>query len=222
MIWVASLLLACATPQGLPCYTITVKREQVVLFYSGPGDLGKYEATETRAQGADGSFAVVSSFSSVGFQGQVRREQREFYDAQSGYRYWLAPSTKTWVRFKPHIPVFPLRPSRSDNNCRPLAMTRDESYSSTGTQQIQGWQTKGWRSAMPNGGSIEVWNAPGLDCTTLRSRTIHRNALRFPELTETVEPVKVESGEPDRSWFVVPEGYKEDDDPRHFGFGRRR
>lgn len=212
----------CRTPLGAPCYSIVTKREQTVLFRDGITDLGTYTAIETRAQASDGSFAVITDYSSTTLQGMYNRKEREFYDASANLRYWLSPAKKTWVRNQPHIAPRPLRPPRMNAECQPLPMSKGEAYQKINMEKILGWDTVHWRTELPRGGSLDVWNAPALDCTTFRSKRVEKGSVGIPVLIDTTQATKVEAGEPHRSLFTVPAGYREDDDPRHFRYGTRR
>jgi hypothetical protein len=214
---------ACRTPPGDPCYSIETKRIQRVFFRDGWWDLGTYTTLEKRAQASDGSFAVITEYAGTSLSGRDRRQERMFYDAVSGQRYWLAPVKKTYTSDKPHIapaPVPPARRNRSD--CEPLPMTRGERYSRAGEETILGFATVHWRSDLPRGGSVDIWAAPALGCARLRSKRVEYGSLRTPVLIDTTEVLRVEAGEPHRSFFTIPAGYKPDDDPRHFRYGTRR
>ncbi|MDZ4800092.1 MAG: hypothetical protein SGI92_18200 [Bryobacteraceae bacterium] len=117
----------CRTPLGAPCFSIVTKREQTYLFRDGIADLGSYTAIKTRAQASDGSFAVITEYSSVTLQGRYQRREREFYDGSANLRYWLAPVKKTWVRNQPHIAPRPPRPPRINAECQPLLVSKGTS-----------------------------------------------------------------------------------------------
>ncbi len=213
----------CRTPLGAPCYAIETKREQSVLFRDGILDLGSYTTVEKRAQASDGSFAVITEYSSTTLYGRYERKERMFYDAASRARYFLAPAKKTWTRDEPHIAPRPLRPPRQDSStCEPLPMSKHERFRHAGSEKIHGFDTVHWRSDLPRGGSLDVWVAPGLDCTMLRSKRVEKGSIGLTVLSETTETIRVEAGEPHRSFFAVPEGYRPDEDPRHFRYGPRR
>lgn len=219
----ASAEPVCRTPLGAPCYSIETKRTQTVLFRDGWWDLGTYTTVEKRAQGSDGSFAVITEYTGTSIYGREKRQERMFFDGSTNQRFWLAPVKKTYTSDKPHIAPRPVPPPRRNAaDCEPLPMSRGESYSRVGSEVILGFEAVHWRSELPRGGAVEIWAAPALGCVHLRSKRVEKSSLRTPVMIDETETLRVEAGEPHRSFFSVPDGYKPDDDPRHFRYGTRR
>jgi hypothetical protein len=105
------------------------------------------------------------------------------------------------------------RAKDGDTTCASGILHSGTDFQQTGQHTILGIKSFRWYRPLEYGGYEEQFLAPSLDCLTFRRLRVDRNMFRIPELTDRTEVISIKFGEPDRTLFSIPAGYKEVPDP---------
>lgn len=98
--------------------------------------------------------------------------------------------------------------SRSDEYCVTGIRHFGTHFRANGKASIAGLSAARWiGSAGPNA-EEEIFLAPELDCSVIRSRTVYKSEWGIPNKIVTVELEKYQLGEPPAALFQPPAGYR--------------
>jgi hypothetical protein len=202
----------CTTPLRLPCMVVQSVNEKWSVLNRGV-NYRHSRSYQQIASASDGSVAWETKFEEVPLIG----ESKVFAPTAALY---LRPSDSVVHvmhadrKFSKRDPIIwqdrPYKRSKAnDATCASGILHSGTDFQQTGEHTILGIKTFRWYRPLEYGGYEEQFLAPSLDCVPLRGQYVHRNMLRIPVLTNRTEVISIKFGEPDRTLFDIPAGYKE-------------
>ena len=217
VITAAAAYADCRTPLGLPCYTIEFTQSQWVLFHSLKNLPHHSSTRRTHALRSDGSVWGRGEYSSFSLTGgsSGRGTSISMYLAPQDRVIRVFPADRTYSTREPLI--WHERPYRrsatGDLVCATGIRHNGTDFRHAGAATVLGIRVQRWYRSLGNGGSEEIWLAPELDCLALKREAVYRNSLRLPSMIDSMEATAVRWGEPDPKLFLLPQGYREIEDP---------
>ena len=212
----ASAQTDCATPLGVPCMVVQFVNEQWSVLHRGIN----YRHSKSYQQigyGSDGSVAHEHRFEKIPLIGDAEgfAPTAQLYLAPSDRVVRIMHADRRFSRREPII--WHDRPYRrakaNDPTCASGVLHSGADFRLESEHTILGMKTFRWYRPLEHGGHEEQFLAPALDCLPLRTVRVHKNVVRFPVFTDRTEVATIRFGEPARTLFQIPAGYKEIPDP---------